>query len=58
MLLAVDGPSEMEPRDLEDVIRCAVCLLQEQDRCPVGISQVTKDFEFGGGKALDIELKH
>ena len=54
----VDGPSEMEPRHLEDVISCAVCLLQEHHRCPVGISQVTHNLEFGGGKALDIELEH
>ena len=58
MLLAVNGPSEMETWHLEDVIVSAVCLLQEYNRCPIGISQVTYDFEFGGGEALDVELEH
>lgn len=28
------------------------------NRCPIGIGQVMYDFEFGSGKALDIELEH
>jgi hypothetical protein len=58
MRLAVDGPSEEEPRQLEVVLRNPVCLLQE-DYCHFnGNGEMPDYFEFGDGKALDVELEH
>ena len=58
MRLAVDGPSKEEPRQLEVVVRNLVCLLQE-DYCHfIGIGEMPDDFEFGDGKAVDVELEH
>ncbi len=54
----MDGPSEVEPRQPEDVVICAVGLLKEDGCCVTGVSKVAYDLQFGGGEALDVELKH
>ena len=52
------GPSEEEPRQFEVVVRNPVCLLQENSCYLVGIGEMSDDFKFGDGKALDVKLEH
>lgn len=44
VLPAMDGPGEKEPRQLELVVSCAVCLLKEDYCYFVGVSKVMYDF--------------